>query len=303
MNRTRIVLAGGSGFIGSALARECLAKYGDVVVLTRTPRQRDDGVKEVVWSGEHIGEWIKYLDGAEAVINLAGKNINCRYTEENVRALTESRVNSVCAIGQALEHVKYPPHVWVQASAIGFYGNAKERICDENSPNGSDTLSDICRQWEYAFNHVPAPETRKVLLRMGVVLGRDGGALPVLAKLTKWFLGGSAGSGKQFMSWIQMNDLMRIVEESITRRDWSGTFNAVAPNPVRNAEFMWELRQALRRPWSPPAPTWAIKMGARLMGTEPSLALDSCRVVPKRLTVAGFQFQFPELGGALKDIF
>jgi uncharacterized protein len=302
MNRTRIVLAGGSGFIGSALARECLAKYGDVVVLTRTPRQRDDGVKEVVWSGEHIGEWIKYLDGAEAVINLAGKNVNCRHTEENVRALTESRVNSVCAIGQALEHVKCPPHVWVQASAIGFYGNAKERICDENSPNGSDTLSDICRQWEYAFNHVPAPETRKVLLRMGVVLGRDGGALPVLAKLTKWFLGGGAGSGKQFMSWIQMHDLMRIVEESIARRDWSGTFNAVAPNPVRNADFMCELRRVLRRPWSPPAPAWAIKMGARLMGTEPSLALDSCRAAPKRLTEAGFQFQFPELGGALKDI-
>jgi uncharacterized protein (TIGR01777 family) len=303
MNKTRIVLAGGSGFIGSALARECLAKYGEVVVLTRTPRKRDDGVTEVAWSGEHIGEWIKYLDGAEAVINLAGKNINCRHTPENVRALTESRVNSVCAIGQALEHVEAPPHVWVQASAIGFYGNAGERVCDENSPNGPDTLSDICRQWEYTFNNIPVPETRKVLLRIGVVLGSEGGALPVLAKLTKWFLGGSAGSGKQFVSWIQINDLMRIFEESIARRDWSGTFNAVAPNPVRNAEFMRELRQVLHRPWSPPAPIPAIKLGARLMKTEPSLALDGCRVVPKRLTEAGFQFQFPELGGALKDIF
>jgi uncharacterized protein (TIGR01777 family) len=303
MNRTRIVLAGGSGFIGSALARECLAQYGEVVVLTRSPRKRDDAVKEVEWSGGHIGEWIQFLNGADAVVNLAGKNIDCRHTEENVRALTESRVNSVCAIGQALEHVKAPPHVWVQASAIGYYGNAKERICDEASPNGSDTLSDICRQWEHAFNHVPAPGTRKVLLRMGIVLGRDGGALPVLARLTKWFLGGSAGSGEQFMSWIQIKDLMRIVEECITRRDWSGTFNAVAPNPVRNAEFMRDLRRALHRPWSPPAPAVAIKMGARLMKTDPSLALDSCRAVPKRLTEAGFRFQFPELGPALKDIF
>lgn len=302
MNRKRIVLAGGSGFIGSALARECLAKYGEVIVLTRTPRKRDDGVTEVAWSGEHIGEWIQHLSGADAVVNLAGKNINCRHTGENVRALTESRVNSVCAIGQALEHVKYPPHVWVQASAIGYYGNAGERVCDESSPNGSDTLSDICRQWEYTFNNVPAPETRKVLLRIGVVLGRDGGALPVLARMTKWFLGGSAGSGQQFISWIQIKDLTRIVEESITRRDWSGTFNAVAPNPVRNEEFMRELRRVLRRPWSPSAPTMAIKLGARLMKTEPSLALDSCRVVPKRLADAGFQFQFPELGGALKDI-
>jgi uncharacterized protein len=302
MKRTRIVLAGGSGFIGSALARECLAKYGEVVVLTRTPRQRDDGVLEFAWSGEHIGEWIKYLDGAEAVINLTGKNINCRHTPENVRALTESRVNSVCAIGQALEHVKVPPHVWVQAGGIGFYGNSGERICDENSPNGSDILSDVCRQWEYAFNHVPAPATRKVLLRMGVVLG-GGSALPVLARMTKWFLGGSAGSGKQFMSWIQIKDLVQLFEESIGRRDWSGTFNAVAPNPVRNAEFMRELRHALHRPWSPPAPVWAIKLGARLMKTEPSLALDSCRVEPKRLREAGFQFQFPELGGALKAVF
>lgn len=300
MNKARIVLAGGSGFIGSALARECLAKYGEVVVLTRAPRKRDDGVREVEWSGEHIGEWIKFLDGADAVINLAGKNISCRHTEENIRALTESRVNSVCAIGQALEHVKVPPPVWVQASAIGYYGNAGERICDETSPNGSDTLSDICRQWEYAFNHVPAPGTRKVLLRIGIVLGRDGGALPVLAKLTKWFLGGSAGSGKQFMSWIQIKDLMRIFEESIARRDWLGTFNAVAPNSVQNAEFMCELRRVLHHPWSPPAPALAIKLGAKLMKTEPSLALDSCRVVPKRLAEAGFQFQFPVLGGALK---
>lgn len=303
MTRKRIVLAGGSGFIGSALARECLAKYGEVIVLTRTPRKRDDGVTEVAWSGEHIGEWIKYLNGADAVVNLAGKNINCRHTEENVRALTESRVNSVCAIGQALEHVKAPPHVWVQASAIGYYGNSKDRICDESSPNGPDILSDICRQWEYTFNNVPAPGTRKVLLRIGIVLGHDGGALPVLARLTKWFLGGSAGSGEQFMSWIQVKDLMGIVEESITRMDWSGTFNAVAPNPVRNVEFMRELRRTLHRPWSPPAPALAIKLGARLMKTEPSLALDSCRAVPKRLTDAGFQFQFPELGRALKAVF
>jgi uncharacterized protein (TIGR01777 family) len=303
MTKTRIVLAGGSGFIGSALARECLTHYGEVVVLTRTPRKRDDGVMEVEWSGEHIGEWIKFLNAADAVVNLAGKNINCRHTEENVRTLTESRVNSVCAIGQALEHVKAPPHVWVQASAIGYYGNAGERLCDEASPNGADTLSDICRQWEHTFNQVPAPNTRKVLLRIGIVLGRGGGALPVLARLTKWFLGGSAGAGTQFMSWIQIKDLMRIVEESIARRDWSGTFNAVAPNPVRNSEFMHELRRTLHRPWSPSAPALAIKLGAGLMKTEPSLALDSCRAVPKRLTEAGFQFQFPELGGALKAIF
>ena len=303
MNRARIVIAGGSGFIGSALAREWLARNGEVVVLTRSPRKRDDGVTEVEWSGAHIGEWIKYLDAAEAVINLAGKNINCRHTPENVRELMESRVNSVGAIAMALEHVKAPPKVWVQASAIGYYGDAEERICDETSPNGMDALADICRQWEYAFNTALAPKTRKVLLRIGVVLGRDGGALPVLARLTKWFLGGSAGSGKQFMSWIQTKDLMRLFSQSIARQDWVGTFNAVAPNAVPNKEFMRQLRRTLHRPWSPPAPAWAVRMGARLMKTEPSLVLAGCRVVPKRLTETGFQFQFPELGAALRDVF
>src|SRR5580693_1331675 len=170
MNKPRLVLAGGSGFIGSALAERFNPKW-EVLVLTRSPRPRDDGVTEAQWSGEHIGEWIKYLDGADAVINLTGKNIQCLHTPENVRGLTESRVNSVQALALALEHVAVPPRVWIQASAIGFYGNAKERICDENSPNGTDTLSDICRQWEYAFNSARAPKTRKVLLRIGFVLG------------------------------------------------------------------------------------------------------------------------------------
>jgi uncharacterized protein (TIGR01777 family) len=302
MNKKRIVLAGGSGFIGSALARECHAKYGEVIVLTRAPRKRNDGVIEAEWSGAQIGEWIKFLDGADAVVNLTGKNINCRHTPENVRALMESRVNSVRALALAMEHVKVPPRIWVQAGGIGFYGNSGESICDENSPNGSDNLANICRQWESAFNTAPTPKTRKVLLRIGVALG-GGSALPVLATLTKWFLGGSAGNGKQFVSWISIRDLMRIFGESIAREDLSGTFNAVAPNPITNEEFMCELRRTLHRPWSPPAPAWAVKLGAWLMKTDPSLALDSCRVVPKRFVEAGFQFQFPELGEALKDVF
>jgi uncharacterized protein (TIGR01777 family) len=139
------------------------------------------------------------------------------------------------------------------------------------------------------------------MLRIGFVLGREGGALPVLARLTKWFLGGSAGNGKQFISWIHIQDLTRMFSESIGRKDLAGTFNAVGPDPVTNGEFMRELRRALHRPWSPPAPVWAVKLGAQLMGTEPSLALEGCRVVPKRFLEVGFQFQFPELGGALKD--
>lgn len=302
-DKKRIVIAGGSGFIGSALAAEWLARNGEVVVLTRSPRSRKDGVIEVQWSGAHIGEWIKYLDSAEAVINLAGKNAKCPHTPKNVHELTESRVNSVANVGMALNHVKAPPRVWLQASAIGYYGNTGAQICDENSPNGSDTLADICCDWENAFNSAPVPGTRKVLLRIGVALGKGGGALPILARMTRWFLGGGAGNGKQFISWIHLKDLARMFCEGITHEGWSGTFNAVAPNPVMNKEFMRQLRRVLHRPWSPPAPALMVKLSTRMMGLDPSLALDGCRVVPKRLAEAGFRFDFPEVGPALKDIY
>jgi uncharacterized protein (TIGR01777 family) len=277
-----------------------IARNYEVVVLTRSPRERSD---EAEWNGAHIGEWIKFLDGAEAVVNLTGKKISCRHTLENLRELTASRVNSVRAIAAAFGHVKNPPRVWVQASAIGFYGDQKKKVCDENSPAGSDALSKICQQWEAAFNSTDAPTTRKVLLRIGFVLGRDGGALPVLEKLTRLFLGGSAGNGRQFISWIHLADLTRMFVDGIEDGKFSGTFNAVAPSPVTNREFMRELRRALHRPWSPPAPEWAVRLGSRLMKSEPSLALSGCRVAPKRFLEAKFQFRFSELGGALADIY
>ena len=188
-NNKRIVLAGGSGFIGSALAADWLAQNGEVVVLTRSPHGRTDGVIECEWDGEHLGEWIKYLEEAEAVIGLAGKNINCRHTPDNVQDLADSRVKSVRAIAVGLDHATRPPRVWIQASGIGFYGDQQDKLCDENSPTGSDALAGICCQWEGAFYSARPKKTRKVLLRIGFALGRNGGGLPVLAKLTKWFLG------------------------------------------------------------------------------------------------------------------
>ena len=301
--KRRIVIAGGSGFIGSALVADLLALGAEPIVLTRSPQQRNDGVIEVEWDGVHLGEWIQCLDRAEAVIGLAGKNINCWHTPEAVRELAESRVNTVQTIAEGIRHMTRPPGVWVQASAIGFYGNTGDAILDERSPNGAGGLAGICQEWESAFESASVPRTRKVLLRIGVVLGRDGGALPVLARLTRRFLGGQAGNGKQFVSWIHLKDLTRIFSESLRRADLTGTFNAVAPGPVTNKEFMRQLRRVLRRPWSPPVPGWAIKMGARFMGTDPSLALEGCRVLPGRFAQAKFEFDFPKLEGALKEIF
>jgi uncharacterized protein len=301
MKMKRIVLAGGSGFIGQALAKALVARSYEVVVLTRSPR-KDTRFREVEWDGAHVGEWLKFLDGAEAVVNLTGRNVNCPHTPENLREILESRVNSVRAIALAFAHIKTPPRVWVQASAVGFYGDTKDRLRDESSPAGHDALADVCKLWEESFNSTDTPKTRRAILRIGFVLGRNGGALPVLSKLTKWFLGGTVGSGKQFISWIHIADLTRMFVETIERKDLSGTFNAVGLNPEMNKFFMRELRRALHRPWSPPAPEFAVRLGARWMDSEPSLALSSQCCAPIRFLEAGFEYQFSKLRTALEDL-
>jgi len=211
-------------------------------------------------------------------------------------------VDSASAIATAIAQLARPPRVWVQASAIGYYGDTRDVACDESVPNGTDNLANICRQWEAACAAATLPQTRKIILRIGFVLGRESGALPVLARLTKCFLGGAVGNGRQYISWIHLADLVALFVAAVENENLSGTFNAVAPNAVTNAEFMRELRRVLHRPWSPPAPAFAVKLGAKLMGSEPSLALISQQCVPKRITEAGFEFQFPQLRGALENL-
>ena len=305
MSKKRIVIAGGNGFLGQALTKELLRRDFEVVVLTRSPRdERDDEAIESEWDGEHVGEWIQFLEGAEAIVNFAGRSINCRHTRKNIRELIASRVDSVQAIAAGIHHTTRPPRLWLQASAVGFYGDRKDQWCDETTPGGQGSRAEVCRQWEDAFNSVSVPKTRRILLRMGVVLGHEGGALPILEHLTKWFLGGAAGNGRQFLSWIHLEDLMQLFQHAMVHDNFlDGVYNAVAPNPVTNAQFMRELRHVLVRPWCPPAPGWAIKLISLLTQMESSLMLESCRCVPKRIVDTGFQFQFPELRGALKNLY
>ncbi len=303
LNKKRVVLAGGSGFLGGWLAKELLGRNYEVVVLTRSPRERQDCVREAEWSGAHMGEWIRFLDGAEAVVNLAGRNINCPHTSKNILEIVEARVNSPRILAGAFGHVMRPPGVWVQAGAIGFYGDRGEEWCNENTLDGQDKLAEVCRQWENSFNSAVVAETRRVLLRIGFVLDRGGGALPILARLTRWFCGGTVGTGKQYISWIHLADLTRIFIQAIERKELSGTFNATAPNPVTNREFMSELRHVLHRPWGLPAPSLCVRFGSWLMQTDSSLALSGCRCAPKRSLEAGFRFQYPDLRAALKNIY
>ncbi|MEY2495900.1 MAG: uncharacterized protein QOJ45_2392 [Verrucomicrobiota bacterium] len=299
----RIVLAGGSGFVGQALAPIFVAKGYEVAVLGRGSAHRDDGVDYLQWDGKTIGDWTSAMDGAEAIVNLTGKNINCRHTTENRREIIRSRVDSVRALGEAIANCAVPPRVFVQTSGVGYYGDTGDRVADESAPLGNDLPAEVCRQWEGAFDAIDLPFTRKVILRLGVVLGRDGGALPVLEKLTRWFLGGAVGNGRQFISWIHADDLVRMFVAVIEQPELSRVLNATGALPVTNSEFMRELRRALHRPWSPPVPAPFAHAGAWLMGSEGDLALLSSRCIPRRFLEHGFKFQFPTLREAFAHLY
>ena len=300
---SKVILAGGTGFIGTALARRLRERGHEVVVLTRRqPRRRGDGVREVPWDGRTAGNWAAELEGAHALVNLAGSTINTVHNAENRRRITESRVDSVRALGAALRACRQPPSAWVQASAVGIYGHG-ERCCTEDAPTGEGFKPGVCRLWEQAFREQCPESVRAVVLRVGVVLGRRGGAYPPLARVTKLFLGGAAGDGRQGLSWILLDDLEEIFLRAVENDAMRGVYNACAPEPVSNAEFMRALRSSLGRPWAPPAPAFLIRLVAPLvMRTDPSLVLQGQYAVPARLEAEGFRFRAPRIESALRAL-
>jgi uncharacterized protein (TIGR01777 family) len=298
-----VVLAGGSGFIGRALAEELVRRDYAVTILSRTPPAGGGRIHYLPWDGATPGNWATSLEGATAVVNLAGRSVNCLSTPENHREILASRLDSVRAIDAAVARCARPPGVLVQAGAVGIYGDAGDRVCDENTPPGNDFAADVCRQWEAAFAEAQTPGIRRVVLRVGFALGRGGGALQPLAALARWFLGGTVGNGRQYISWVHMADLTEMFVAAIERPEITGTYNATAPAPATNAEFMRELRRATGRPWSPPVPAFMVRLGARwIMRTDADLALGGRRAVPRRFLEQDFQFRFNELRAALHDL-
>ena len=302
MHKGRVVLAGGSGFLGSMLARELVASSYEVIILTRRPGPSTETIRQIAWDGKNLGDWSAFLKGAEAVVNLTGKSVNCRYTAQNRREIIESRVDSVNAIAQAISRCTSPPRSWIQTGSLAIYGDAGDTVCDETASPGTGFSVDTCKLWENSFAGADTPATRKVLLRIGFALGRDGGSLGTLCKISRCFLGGAAGSGRQYISWLHVHDLNQMFLAAIERPDIVGTFNATGPCPVTNWDFMLALRRALHRPWSPRLPSWAIHIGARLIGTEPELILTGRRCVPRRFAEVGVSFGFPHLEPALSDL-
>ncbi len=303
MMKRRIIIAGGSGFIGQALAPALLEEGYELVILTRSRSRQENTIRYLNWDGRMIDTWTEAFDGAFALVNLAGRSINCRHTSKNRRQIIASRIDSVRVLGEAIARCAQPPAVFVQAAGIGIYGDKGGRWCNESTSHGDDFLTEVCEQWEAAFDEVATNRTRKVLLRLGVVLGPSGGFLEALARLTRAFLGGQVGHGRQFISWIHVADLTRLFLVAFERDEITGVFNATSPGPVTNATFMRELRRILSRPWSPPVPKSLARLGAWLLGTEAELALVSQRCVPQRLLENNFTFLFPALRAALASIY
>ncbi len=298
----KAILAGGSGLIGRALARKLIKLGWDVVILTRSPQVETTG-REVYWNAESGGPWTAELEGAVALVNFTGRSINCVFTLENCREILESRLNAVKALGKAVAKCKKPPAVWVQCSAAGYYGSSGLGLCYEDSPAGHDFLAEVCIQWEAAVNALELPATRRVIMRLGMVLDLRGGAYPPLAKLTKRFLGGAAGRGQQGVPWVHHNDVTEAFVEAMQQPEMSGPYNICAPDPITNTDFMRAMRHSLIRPWCPPAPAFVVRWVARqLMETDPQLVLGGRSCSPSRLLEREFPFEFPDLRSALRDL-
>ena len=295
----KIVIAGGTGFIGCHLASHFTKNQYEVVILTRNPKHEH----EERWDGSTVGVWKRHIEDAAAVINLSGAPIIVHWSEANKLNVLESRLNSTKAIGEAINQCENPPKVWINASAVGYYGDRKDEDLDESSTAGEKGKFEVdtCVAWEHAQWSICTERTRQVRMRSGLALGMDGGAFEKLYKLTKFYLGGHLGNGTQYMSWIHIEDLCRLFQWCIDK-EITGPVNGTTPSPVRNAEFMLILRSVLKRPWSPPVPAFVLKVISFLGGPEASLLLEGRRVLPKCALDSGFQFKFPHLTDAIVDL-
>ncbi|MFD8912709.1 TIGR01777 family oxidoreductase [Streptomyces sp. NPDC059575] len=297
----KVVLPGGTGQVGAILDRALTAAGHEVTVLTRRPTRAHD----IAWDGATLGPWAAAIDGCDVVINLAGRSVSCRYTAENLRAMMDSRVDSARVVGEAIAAAARPPRVWLQMSTATVYAHRFDAANDEATgviggaehgvPDYWAYSVEIAKNWERAQAEAPTPATRKVALRSAMVMSPDrGGVFDVLSRLVRLGLGGPVAGGAQYVSWIHDEDFVRAVEFLIARDDIAGPVNLASPAPLPHRDFMRALRTAWGVPLGLPATRWMAELGAFALRSDTELLLKSRRVVPGRLSAAGFAFEWPE---------
>jgi len=307
----KVVIPGGTGQVGGILAPAFQEAGHEVVVLTRKPAH--SAWRTVQWDGETLGEWAAELDGADVVINLAGHTVNCRYTAENRRLILQSRVRSTEVLGKAIAQAPRPPRVWLQASTATIYAHRNDAPNDEahgmlggseaDAPPAWRFSIDVATAWERALNEAATPHTRKVRMRSALTMSpQRGGIFDAFLRLARFGLGGRAGSGRQYVSWIHDQDFSSAVFWLIEHEQLEGAINLAAPDPLPYSDFMRALRAAWGIPFGLPATRWMLEIGALFLRTETELILKSRRVIPSRLAESGFVFQFPTWGEAAADL-
>ena len=303
MKYKKIILAGGNGYLGGVLATYYKTLADEVIILARKFKEADGNIQTIVWDGKTEGEWVNSLIGADMLINLCGKNVNCRYTEANQAEIINSRIIPTKLLAKVVEELAQPPKVWINITSATIYRHAEDRPQDEdNGEIGYGFSIDVCRKWEEAFFEHDTPKTRKVALRMGIVLGRHGAVFPRLLNLVKFGLGGRQGDGQQYVSWVHEQDAAKCTEWILQNEGMKGVINCVAPEPVKNEDLMKSIRKAYGAPFGLPSPLWLIELGAIIIQTEPELIFKSRWVLPKRLLDSGYTFLFTKADHAVKDI-
>lgn len=303
MNVQKIVIAGGSGFLGQCLTTHFNDQGAQVIVLTRGQERLENGVNYVHWNGRSLYRWKDHLEGADVLINLSGKSVDCRYTKRNKRLILNSRLESTRALGLALMKVKNGPATWINPTSATIYRHAEDRpMTEANGEHGTGFSVDVCEKWENMFFSFDLPRVRKLALRTTIVLGKEGGAFVPLKNLARIGLGGKHGNGKQRFSWMHSYDFCRAVNFAIQNVNLEGVVNLSAPEQVTNAELMHEMRDATGMSFGLPNPKLLLEIGARLINTETELLLKSRWVEPEKLKQAGFQWEFPTLEKALAEL-
>lgn len=304
MYRGTVLLPGGAGFLGKALAHGLVAEGFQPVIISRGARVDDGPVRYLRWDGERLDDWAEEFEDARAVINLAGRSVNCRYNESNRAEIFRSRLASTKVVGEAIARCLNPPLVWLNASSATIYRDALDRPMDERTGEIGEGFSvEVCRQWEDEFERAVTPDTRKVALRMAMVFGPgQGGVFEAFHNIVRLGLGGTLGSGRQYVSWIHLDDFIRAVIRLIEDDSLAGPVNLASPHPLPNRDFMAIFRALCGQPIGLPATAWMLEIGAFFLRTETELLLKSRQVVPTRLLEAGFDFKFPEFETALADI-